>query len=169
MFLIGFLFVSCGTSNSCDAYFSPVSVDKIKDISLQDIKYETMYVDPHFPMGSYDIPLIPCNIRYNTKSHYTVIVTGCAVLRNSGQTDNSHIVDSVSITMIAVKRPDHKLVSYSNKPEVPKRKPLKECPIPVSVRDEIREDFLTRMKYMKFHLNTTQRVFCYTYPYRLWE
>ena len=80
---VGFLFVSCGTSNSCDAYFSPVSVDKIKDISLQDVKYERMAVDYHLPeLGYYDVPLIDFKFKYDTISHYDLIVNGYAILKD---------------------------------------------------------------------------------------
>ena len=80
---VGILLVSCRTSNSCDAYFSPVSVDKIKDISLQDVKYERMAVDYHLPeLGYYDVPLIDFKFKYDTISHYDLIVNGYAILKD---------------------------------------------------------------------------------------
>ncbi len=168
---VGFLFVSCGTSNSCDAYFSPVSVDKIKDISLQDVKYERMDVDNHFPeWGDIEIPLIPCNIRYDTISHYNVIVTGYAVLRDTGQMNKSQIVDSVSLSRIIVERKCCGGEFYSKEPRNGfNYKPWKECPLPKSVRNEIKEDFLILMKYIKYRIKTGERIFYFTWPYRLWD
>ena len=171
MFLIGFLFVSCRTSDSCDAYFSPVSVGKIKDISLQDVKYKTEEIDYHIPeLGSYDEPQIASNIRYDTISHYNVIVTGYAVLRDTGQMNKSQIVDSVSLSRIIVERKCCGGEFYSKEPRNGfNYKPWKECPLPKSVRDEIREDFLIRMKYIKYRIKTGERIYYFTWPYRLWE
>lgn len=170
LFLIGVLLVGCRTSNSCDAYFSPVPVDKIKEISSQDLKYEKMDVDYHFPeLGYYEIPLTVCNIKYDTKSHFTVIVSGYAVFRDTDITNHFQIVDSVSLSEIVVKKEQQKLELYSNKQNNDfNYRPWKECPLPKSVRERIREDFLIRMKYMKFHLKTDQRIFYFTCPYRLW-
>ena len=76
-------------------------VEKIKELSLQDISYETWVVDHHFPeLGTFDVPLIADNIYYDTKSHYFVVAEGHAVFRDTDMTNNSQIVDSVSISRI---------------------------------------------------------------------
>ncbi len=173
IFFVGVLFVSCKTSNSCDAYFSSVPVDEIIEISSQDIKYERMAVDHHLPeLGYYDVPLIDFKFKYDTISHYDLIVNGYAILKDINQTDNSQRVVSVAISWIAVKRNHHGLEYYSINPEIGStygnRKPWKECPLPKSVRDKIKEDFLIRMKHIKYHLKTGTDIFYLTWPYRLW-
>ena len=165
LFFVGIVFVSCRTSNSCDAYFSPVPVDKIKVKSSQDIKYETV--------SEYGIPHIDCKIRYDTKSHYTVFVTGHIVLRDIDQTKNFQIADTVTISEIIIKRKNHDIEYYSNKREESqniKYKPWKEFPLPRSVSKKIRENFLLRMKYSKFHFKGLEgRGIIYTMGYKLWE
>ncbi len=175
LFFFSILFVSCKTTNSCDAYFSPVPRHKIKEIPLQDIKYKTELMDYHIPeIGSYDEPQIACNIRYDTLSHVTVIVTGYIVLRDIDETKNTQIVDSVAINWFAVRRSNHAMEFYSNDPQkvhLFNYRPWKDCPLPKSVRDEIREDFLIRMKYRKYHLKEDREVktIYITWPYRLWD
>lgn len=167
LLFVSFLLVSCRTSNSCDAYFSPVPVDKIKEISSKDLKYKTK------SEYGIDVPDIDCKIRYDTKSQYTVIVTGHIGLRDIDQTKNSQIADTITISDIIIKRKNHDFEFYSNKRKDSqniKNKPWKEFPLPKSVIEKIRENFLLRMKYSKFHLKGLEgRGIIYTMGYRLWE
>jgi len=167
------LLVSCRSSISCNDYFTTVPVSDIKKLSSESIIYETNYIDYHFTnLGTYDVPQIKCNIKFDILSQYFVFIYGYVVLKDMSQTNNTQIVDSVKISKVAVKRKQHKLEFFSN--EFPDNylyynyKSWKDCPLPKSVRNKIRDDFLIRMKYRKYHLKTNEKVIPVNWGYKLY-
>ena len=172
LFFVSILFVSCKSSISCNEYFTTVPASEIKDLSLDYDKYETHFFDYHFTdLGTYDVHQIICTIRFDTVSHYYVVVSGYVVLKDIDQTINTQIVDSVKISQIAVKRKHHKLELFSSKlpDKYYNNKPWKDCPLPKSVRNKIKDDFLIRMKHRKYHLKTNERVIPVIWGYKLYE
>lgn len=160
-----------GVLMHCDDYSSIVPGDKIKELPMRNVLYKTEYVDYDYRgFGTYENPQIVCEIRYDTLSHFRVIVWGYVILSDIDQA-NTQIVDSVAITKMIVLRKHHKPVRFSRKRTAYNSfdKPWRECPLPWSVRNEIREDFLVRMKYRKYHINEKERRITVYHEYKLYE
>lgn len=169
---ISVLLGSCKSSISCNDYFSTVSVDEIKELSVQKFLYKTDYLDDDYrEFGTYDNPQLAFNIEYDTLSHYRVILWGYVALSDANQTDNTQIVDSIAITSMIVLRSHHMAERFSNNCTVNNNfdKPWKDCPLPMSVRNKIKNDFLIRMKYRKYNIKERVRRITVYYEYKLYE
>ncbi len=171
-FFVNTLLECSGIVFSCNDYFSTSPVDKIKELPMHNVLYKTEYVDYDYrEFGTYDEPQIAYDIKYDTTSHFRVILWGYVDLNKVGQTEISQIVDSVSITDMIVMRRNHRAERFSKKNTVNNNfdKPWKGCPLPMSVRNEIKEDFLSRMKYRKYHIKENERRITVYYEYKLYE
>lgn len=160
----------CENTNHTDNYFSIVSVDRIKELPMQSFSYETEFIDDDYKgLGTYDEPQIECNIMCDTNSVNTIIVWGHVVISDMDKTRNIQVVDSVAVSNFILLRKNHRVERYSNKHMRNNSfdKPLESCPVPKSVRDKIKEDFLIRMKYRKYHVNTNERTIPVFYGYKL--
>ena len=167
--------MSCGTSMSCKKYFSTVSIKSIPNMNIDSIPFRTDYVDYHFPSyGTISTPVFEYDLKYDTLSRYRIDVLGIIVFaKDSNQPYQFKSIDSVGITRLIISRPNYPRESYTYYGKKwQSDKSWKECPLPRKLLMKIREDFLIRMKYMRYILNEEdpERIRAVTtgYGYRLY-
>jgi len=168
LFITGILFRSCDTSNSCDVFFSTVPVNEIEELSMQNVLYKTDYIAYDYKgLGTYDDPQIVNDMTYDSKLFCSIIVSGYVDVSDVDQETNTQFVDSVTISHLIVLRKNHKAKRFSKNDYSDKS--WKDCPVPYSVRDRIRKDFLVRMKYRIYHIKTDLRNLPVYYGYSISE
>jgi hypothetical protein len=174
-FMLCCIIMSCGTSLSCKKYFSTLSTENIPNLNIDSIPFHTDCIDYHFPSyGTISTPVFDYDFKYDTLSRYRIVVLGRIVFDNSSNQPNQFkSIDSVGITRLIISRPNYPRESYTyHGKKWQSDKPLKECPLPQKILMKIREDFLIRMKYMRYILNEDdpERIKAVTtgYDYRLY-
>lgn len=148
--------MGCGTSMSCKKYFSTLSTKNIPNMNIDSIPFRTDYVDYHVPSGgTISTPVFDFDLKYDTLSRYRIHVLGRIVFaKDSNQPNQFKSIDSVGITRLVISRNNYPRESYTyNGRKWENDKSWKECPLPRKVLMKIREDFLIRMKYMRYVLN----------------
>ncbi|SEV98571.1 hypothetical protein SAMN04487850_1111 [Prevotella aff. ruminicola Tc2-24] len=147
------LLVSCGTSMSCEKFFGTVSTKDIPDVSLDSVSFRTSYIEGDcVSCGTISEPLFDCDIKYDTLSHYSVIVLGKVVFeKDSCQKEDYKRVYAVEINNLVVQKQHFPREFYSDSNHKWRHNtPWKRCPLPKKVLEKIRNDFLKRKKYVRY-------------------
>lgn len=151
-----------------DDFFSTVPVNEIEELSMQNVLYKTDYIAYDYKgLGTYDDPQIVNDMTYDSKLFCSIIVSGYVDVSDVDQETNTQFVDSVTISHLIVLRKNHKAERFSKNDYSDKS--WKDCPVPYSVRDRIRKDFLVRMKYRIYHIKTDLRNLPVYYGYSISE
>lgn len=138
-----------------EKFFCTVSTKDIPDMSLENIQFKTFSLDTHFPeSGTCSDPLFYHNIKYDTLSHYRVVVLGSVEFRQQDTNDYEYeIIDSVRISRLVVFSSHHPRELYGKKGDDGwSTNKWVECPLPNEILEKIRDDFLIRMKYQRYRL-----------------
>ena len=154
-FLVCCLFMSCCTIMPNEKFFCTVSTKDIPDLSVENIQFKTFPMDDHFPeCGTFSYPYFDYDIKYDTLSHYKVVVLGSVAFREQNINDYEYeIIDSVSISRLVVDRSQHPRELYGIKGDdgwITKN--WEECSLPNKILKKIKKDFLIRMKYLRYSL-----------------
>ena len=148
------LIIGCGSSIPYTQFFNKISVNEIERIVEDTLTFSTSYIDNMFySLGTISEPNIHFDIKYDTLSRYTVIVGGNIFFSNTQGKNIADIKsDSIELSYVIVKKEGDKARRYSSKTHHKSviDKPWKDCPIPSSIMEEIRKDFLIRMKYRRY-------------------
>lgn len=148
------LIIGCASSILHTQYFSKVCVEEIEEIAENSLTFSTSYIDDTFKsLGIISEPNIHFDLKYDTVSRYTVIVGGNVFFSNTQEENIADIrSDSIELSYVIVKKEGEKARRYSGKTHHKSviDKPWKDCPIPSSIMEEIRKDFLIRMKYRRY-------------------
>lgn len=175
-FLACSLFMSCSTIMPNEKFFCTVSTKDIPDLSVENIQFKTFPMDTHFPeYGTVSYPLFDYDIKFDTLSHYTVVVLGSVAFREQNNNDYEYeIIDSVSISRLVVDRSQHPRELYGKKGDdgwITKN--WKECSLPNKILKKIKKDFLIRMKYQRYSLKKSDDLpikgLTTSYVYRLYQ
>ena len=170
--LAGCLLMGCGTTLSHEKFFCTRSTKEISDVPEQTISYKTDYIDYHFPeAGTISDPLFDYNIKYDTLSHYRVVVFGYVVFGKSNQESQYERIDSVGITRLVIDKKGGARELYSKKwDEHWNDIPWEKCSLSKKILRKIRKDFLIRMKYKRYVINRSDTIKGITtgYEYRLY-
>ena len=167
--LICILMVSCGTFMPNEKFFGYVRARDIPDVSLDFVSFRTSYIGGDcISCGTISEPLFDYNIKYDTLSHYRVIVLGKIVFeKDSCQKGDYKRADSVGIHGLIVDRLYFPRVFYSDMSHKwNQNTPWKECPLPKKILKKIRKDFLMRKKYVRYafegeDVNSVSESYCY--------
>ena len=169
------MFMECCTIMPNEEFFCTISTKDIPDVSVKTLSFSTDYIDYHFPeCGTVSYPLFDYDIKYDTLSHYRVVVLGSVVFGEEDNTENVfEILDSVKITRLVVDRLHSPRELYGkNGDDEWISKNWEECPLPNKILKKIRKDFLIRMKYKRYFLNKSDnspaKRLTTSYPYRLY-
>lgn len=164
------MLAGCEPSMSVNDYFSTVPVNEINNLSIQDVSYkkESIAYD-YIGLGTYEEPQIANDMRYDSTSEYKVLVFGYISVSDTDGAIKTQNVDSVAISHFIFTRYHHKpeLFSKTTSAFGELYKPWRKCPVPKSVRKRIRNDFLTRMKYRIYHIETDLRKLPVQFGYSL--
>ena len=150
------LLMSCGALLTSEEFFNTISTKDIPDVSVKSISYRTGYVDSEcIKCGIISEPLFDYSIKYDTLSHYEVIVIGYVVFGKKNYQENQYEgIDSVGITRLIVSSLHSQRKLYGkNGDEIRNNILWKECPLPKIILKKIKKDFLIRMKYKRFLFN----------------
>ena len=128
------LLVSCGTLMSNEKFFGTVSTKDISNVSIDSVSFRNSYIDGScVSCGTILEPLFDYDIKYDTLSHYKVIVLGEIIFEK----DNDKLHSQREF--------------YSDTNHKWSRDKLwKECPLPKYILRKIRNDFLKRKKYTRY-------------------
>ena len=165
------LLVSCGTLMPSEKFFVTVSTKDIDIMSLDSVSFSTCYIEGNcVSCGTVSEPLFACDIKYDTLSHYTVIVMGKNVFDNNYQNGQYRYVDSIEINRLVIDRQHFPREFYSDLGHKwSHNTSWKECPLPKSILKKIRNDFLKRKKYIRYNLkNLDVKSVSESYCYRLY-
>ena len=146
----------CSTLMPCEKFFCTVSTKDIPDVSISNISFITGYIhDDCKKCGTISDPLFDFNIKYDTLSHYRVLVLGYVVFGNEMNHKNQYeTIDSVGIKRLVIMRMHSQQELYGKKEDCNwSNRNWNECPLPKRILKEIRDDFLKRMKYRRYIYN----------------
>ena len=148
------LLASCNTQMPINEFFCIMSTKDVPDVSIDSIQFQRVYIDGScIKCGTIENPLFCDNIRYDTLSRYRVVVVGNVFFEQDGDSQEEYEkIDSVGIESFIVIRPNSPREFYSNNPNWSNKR-WKECPLPKRVLEEIKKDFLKRMKYKRYRFN----------------
>jgi len=156
------LLVSCRTSMTSEMFFNTTSTKDIPDVSEKAISYRTSYLDTDCEeCGTISEPLFDYNIKYDTLSHYKVVVIGYVVFGKDNYQENQYErIDSVGITRLVIdNKLHHSRELYGKKGDEHWNDiPWEECSLPKKILKKIRNDFLIRTKYLKYLFNKSKLV-----------
>lgn len=152
------LFSSCATTLTSESFFGIVSTKEIPDILIDTITYYTSKISSDTILcGIISYPKWSYNIKYDTLSRYKAVVEGVLIFKKDSILINqSKSVDSIEITRLVIDRKPFQREFYSNhmshhaNDDKISYKKMDECPLPPSVLEQIRNDFLMRMKYLRY-------------------
>jgi len=157
---------------SCEKFFGTVSTKDIPDVSLDSVSFRTSYIEGDcVSCGTISEPLFDCDIKYDTLSHYSVIVFGNITFdKDSCQSCDYKRVFSVEINRLIVQRQHFPREFYSDDyHKWTHNTPWRKCPFPKSVLKKIRNDFLLRKKYVRYSFkNIDVNSVTESYHYRLY-
>ena len=139
--LAGCLLVSCRTSMPSDIFFNTISTKDIPSMSEKSISYRISYLNTDcIRCGTISEPLFDYNIKYDTLSHYKVVVIGY-----------------VGITRLVISSLHSPRELYSKHGDEHWNDiPWEECSLPKKILKKIRNDFLIRTKYSKYLFNKSE-------------
>ena len=164
--------MGCGSTMSHEKFFCTISTKDIPDVPEQTISYTTDVIDYHFPeAGTISNPLFEYDIKYDTLSHYRVTVLGYVGFGESSHKGQYERIDSVGITRLVIDKKGGPRELYSKKRDEHWNDiPWEKCSLPKKILKKIRKDFLTRMKYKRYVINTSDTIKGITtsYGYRLY-
>ena len=152
-----------------EKFFGTISTRDIPDVSLDSVPFSTGYIEGScVSCGTISYPLFDDDIKYDTASHYRVIVLGKLVFeKDNYQKGEYKRVDSVGIYRLVIDRLHSPRESYSDlNHKWSHDKPWKECPLPKRILKKIRNDFLKRKKYTRYTFkevdaNSVSESYCY--------
>ncbi len=147
------LLVSCGTLMSNEKFFGTVSTKDISNVSIDSVSFRNSYIDGScVSCGTILEPLFDYDIKYDTLSHYKVIVLGEIIFEKDNDKKNQYKrVDSVKIKSLVIDKLHSQREFYSDTNHKWSRDKLwKECPLPKYILRKIRNDFLKRKKYTRY-------------------
>lgn len=149
------LLVSCRTLMLSEQFFVTVSTKDVTNVPIDSISFRTSYIeDDCVSCGTVSEPLFDCDIKYDTLSHYTVIVMGKIVFDNNCQNGQYRKVDSIEINRLVIDRQHFPREIYSDLDHKWSRNTQwEECPLPKNILKKIRNDFLKRKKYIRYNFN----------------
>ena len=148
------LLASCNTQMPINEFFCIMSTKDVPDVSIDSIQFQRVYIDGScIKCGTIENPLFCDNIKYDTLSRYRVVVVGNVFFEQDDDSQEEYEkIDSVGIESFIVIRPNSPREFYSNNPNWSNKR-WKECPLPKRVLEEIKKDFLKRMKYKRYRFN----------------
>ena len=164
-----FLLVSCSTLMSSEKFFGTVSTKEIPNVSIDSVPFITSYIEGScVSCGTISEPLFDYDIKYDTLSHYKVIVQGEIIFEKDNHQKNQYKrVDSVRINRLVIDRLHFQREFYSDMNHKWGHNTLwKECPLPKKILREIRNDFLKRKKYIRYFfkdvdVSSVSESYCY--------
>lgn len=151
--LTGFLLVNCSTSMPSEKFFGTVSTRDIPNVSLDLVPFRTGYIEGScVSCGTISEPLFDDDIKYDTASHYRVIVLGKLVFEKGNyQKGEYKRVDSVGIYGLVIDRLHSPREFYSDlNYQWGNDRAWEKCPLPKKVLKKIRNNFLKRKKYIRY-------------------
>ncbi len=157
--LAGCLLVSCRTSMPSDIFFNTISTKDIPSMSEKSISYRISYLNTDcIRCGTISEPLFDYNIKYDTLSHYKVVVIGYVVFEKDNYQENQYErIDSVGITRLVISSLHSPRELYSKHGDEHWNDiPWEECSLPKKILKKIRNDFLIRTKYSKYLFNKSE-------------
>ncbi len=154
------LLMGCSTSMQHERFFCTLSARDIPDVSEESITYRTDYIDYHFvEAGTISNPLFGFDIKYDTLSHYRVVVLGRLVFGETKHDGQYERIDSVEINRLIISSLNAPRELYcKNGDEYCSKISWKECSLPKKNLKKIRKDFLIRMKYKRYVINKSDSI-----------
>jgi hypothetical protein len=138
---------------SNEKFFGTVSTKDISNVSIDSVSFRTSYIDGScVSCGTILEPLFDYDIKYDTLSHYKVIVLGEIIFEKDNDKKNQYKrVDSVKIKSLVIDKLHSQREFYSDTNHKWSHDKLwKECPLPKYILRKIRNDFLKRKKYTRY-------------------
>lgn len=158
--VFGLIFVTCCKSNndieSNDSFFETYSFKLNKDILPDSISFEEDYLDYHFPeLGTIKKTKTSWNVKYDTVSHYVVILKGCLNFKENKYKYETEDIKSISLTHLSI----WKLSNQRKKWECTKDSDiiLGRLPIPKNYLDMMKRDFLFVNRNTIINVNKNDR------------
>ena len=162
------LLFSCGTLIPSEQFFVTVSTKDVANVSLDSVSFRTSYIeDDCVSCGTVSEPLFDCDIKYDTLSHYMVIVMGKIVFNNICQNGQYKYIYSIEINRLVIDRQHFPREFYSDLGHKWSRNTSwEECPLPKNILKKIRNDFLKRKKYIRYNfkdldVKSVSESYCY--------
>lgn len=164
IFIICILLVSCRSGISSTNYFGTLSSKDIPDISLNAVPFKTNYLDDEcVKCGTMSEPVFNYDIKYDTSSHYRVVVSGKVIFTKDTAPNNQYaMIDSVGIDNLIIWKEHSVRERYSSQAsdnnDSDWNKAWEKCPIPSNILKKIRKDFFIRMKYRQYSFGNDMNI-----------
>ncbi len=150
------MLMNCSSLMPSEKFFCTTSTNRIPDVTIETITYRTRSSDEGcIECGTISEPLFDYNIKYDTLSHYKVVVLGYVVFgKENNYKYQYERIDSVGIIRLVIDREHFPRELYGKKGDDDwSNKRWEECPLPNKIVNLIKKDFLKRMKYKRFFFN----------------
>lgn len=150
IYLLVFVLMGCTSANNLsDSFFKKYNAHSIKTAPLTE-KYTKSYVEDDFPeIGVKYKPVSNLSLKYDTLSHYIVIISGIVYFAHNDSLLCSNDIKKIQIKNISVlKRSPYHYLSFT-KDNIPTKKNL---PIPFLIMKKMKNDFLYTNRNMKIEI-----------------